>query len=241
MRISRGPFRRHPRLAALVSCALLLSGIPACVSRSKYDDLSRQLRDRESLLEQERAAMQRALAEYEERNAAADRRIAEYRELMRRFRSLIDSGKLRIKIVDGRMVVELPSDILFASAQAHLSREGREAIEEITAVLIDVPDRRYQVEGHTDDWPIQTVRFRSNWELAAARAITVVQTMVTAGLPPERVSAASFGETRPVGDNETEIGRAQNRRIEIVIVPDLADLPGFEELQEIQNENDARN
>ena len=232
-------FRTLPR-AWLVACLLGSLVLPACVSQSKYDQLATRLAEHERRLDslsQEREKMATALSQFEERTAEANKRIKEYNQLIERFDELIEQGKLKIKMVDGRMVVELPSDILFASGQAGLSKDGLDAIREITKVLIDVPDRRYQVEGHTDDWPIQTVRFRNNWELAAGRAITVVQTMVQAGLPPERVSAASFGETRPVGDNETEAGRAQNRRIEIVIVPDLSSLPGFDELNKLQDES----
>ncbi len=81
--------------------------------------------------------------------------------------------------------------------------------------------------------PIATAQFPSNWELAAARAITVLKAMVDGGLAQERISAASFGDTRPVTPNDSPETKAQNRRIEITIVPDLSGLPGFEELQKV--------
>ncbi|MCR9142978.1 MAG: OmpA family protein [bacterium] len=232
------PRRPSGMIAGILLLAISAALAPACVSQSKYDDLTARLNERENELanlSKERSMMATALSDFESRNAQADARIQEYNALIQRFQKLIDAGKLKIKIVDGRMVVELPSDILFASAQATLSRDGHKSIREIAAVLAEVPDRKYQVEGHTDDWPIQTVRYRNNWELAAARAITVVRTMIDTGLAPERVSAAGYGDTRPVGDNETQDGRAQNRRIEIVIVPDLSGLPGFNELNEIDS------
>ena len=193
-------------------------------------DLAQVVKDRSSLkgsVEQMRAA----LDELARRKAEADRRIAEYKSLLSRFQKLIDAGKLRVKIVDGRMVVALASDILFASGSASLSKEGKTAIEEVAAVLSTIPERRFQVEGHTDNVPIKTAQFPSNWELAAARALIVTKTMVEAGLPGERVSAASFGESKPAVSNDTPDGKAQNRRIEIVVVPDLSTLPGFDELQ----------
>jgi chemotaxis protein MotB len=177
--------------------------------------------------------MQAALEELRKRKAEAEARVAEYRDLLARFRTLIDAGKLRIKIVDGRMVVELATDVLFDSGKADLSEPGRQAILEVNAVLAQIPKRTYQVEGHTDNVPISTPRFPSNWELASARAMTVLREMVGAGMPPERVSAASFGETRPVQPNATPEGRARNRRIEIVLVPDLSTLPGFDELEKL--------
>jgi chemotaxis protein MotB len=175
--------------------------------------------------------MKAALSELEARRDAAEARIAEYQSLLVRFKKLIDAGKLRVKIVDGRMVVALATDVLFASGSADLSADGNGAIAEVAAVLGSIPDRAYQVEGHTDNVPIKTDKYPSNWELASARALTVVRTMITAGLPNTRVSAASYGEYKPVGANDTAEGKAANRRIEIVVVPDLSNLPGFDELK----------
>ncbi len=175
--------------------------------------------------------MRAALAELSRRKAEADQRIAEFRGLLERFRTLIDAGKLRVKIVDGRMVVELASDVLFASGSARLSKEGEAAIAEVAGVLASIAERKFQVEGHTDNVPIRSATYPSNWELAAARALTVVQTMLAAGMPPERISAASYGEAKPAKPNDSAAGRAANRRIEIVVVPDLSSLPGFEELE----------
>lgn len=175
--------------------------------------------------------MKLALDELARRKAEADKRIAEYRSLLSRFQKLIDAGKLKVKIVDGRMVVALASDILFASGSAALSKDGKASIAEVAGLLAQIPDRKFQVEGHTDNVPIRTEQFPSNWELASARALTVLKTMVEAGLPANRVSAASFGDSKPAAPNDSADGKAQNRRIEIVVVPDLSSLPGFDELQ----------
>lgn len=178
--------------------------------------------------------MERALAEMEARRAQAEARVAEYKSLLSRFQALIDAGKLRVKIVNGRMVVELATDVLFASGDASLSKDGAAAVTEVGKVLATIPDRSFQVEGHTDNVPIKTDRFPSNWELASARAITVVHQLVGAGVAADRVSAASYGENRPVQANDTAAHKAANRRIEIVVVPDLTGLPGFEELQKLE-------
>lgn len=177
--------------------------------------------------------MQSALAELEKRRRAAEARISEFRNLLARFKPLMDAGRLRVKIVDGRMVVELATDVLFASGKAKLSDEGKQAVQEVTALLVTIPDRRFQVEGHTDNVPIKTARFPNNWALASARSLTVVETMIEAGMPADRVSGASFGEWKPTSENETDLGRAANRRIEIVVVPDLSSLPGFDKLKEM--------
>ncbi len=183
-----------------------------------------------SRLRQSMAELASALEDLEERRRAAEARVAEFHELIARFAELIDAGTLEVKIVDGRMVLQMATDILFASGQATLSADGAAALDRVAAVLVQMPERVFQVEGHTDDVPIRTQRFPSNWELASARALGVTRRLISGGVPPEHISGASFGEHRPVADNGTPEGRASNRRIEIVLVPDLSDLPGIETL-----------
>jgi chemotaxis protein MotB len=191
------------------------------------------VKDRSSL-EASVTEMTAALAELQKRKEAADARLAEFRALLAKFKSLIDAGKLAVKIVEGRMVVVLATDVLFPSGSASLSREGKAAIAEVAQLLASIPDRKFQVEGHTDNVPIATAQYPSNWELAAARALTVLKTMVDAGMPPARISAASFGDSKPAGPNDSPEGKAANRRIEIIIVPDLSTLPGFDELKRVE-------
>lgn len=179
--------------------------------------------------------MKTALAELTKRKQDAENRIKEYRDLLGRFQSLIDSGKLSVKMVDGRMVVALATDVLFGSGSSQLNSDGRKSVQEVGAVLAGIAGRKFQVEGHTDNVPIRTSEFASNWELASARAISVVKAMIESGLKADRISAASFSDTRPVQTNETREGRALNRRIEIVVVPDLSALPGNEELKKYAN------
>src|SRR5688500_7364595 len=173
--------------------------------------------------------MQRALDELARRKAESDSRVAEFRKLLERFKDLIDAGKLKVKIVDGRMVVALATDVLFARASATLSTYGKKASGEEAKVIASIPGRKYQVEGHTDDVPIKTAQYPSNWELASGRALTVVKTMIDAGVSADRISGASFGESKPAVANTSPDGRTANRRIEIVVVPDLSSLPGFDE------------
>jgi chemotaxis protein MotB len=175
--------------------------------------------------------MQRALAALEAQRRETQARIDEYKRLLGSFKKLIDAGKLRVKVVGGRMVIELPSDILFASGSVDVSTDGRSALTEVGSIFSAMRDKRFQVEGHTDDQPIRTSRFPNNWALAAGRAIAVTEVLMRAGVAPENLSAASFGEYRPVASNKAEGGRKQNRRIEIVLVPDLSKVPGFDELE----------
>ena len=144
-----------------------------------------------------------------------------YEEVLGRFRSLIDAGRLSVSIVRGRMVINLPQDILFASGSADLGMDGRETLSEIATVLGEFDDRTFQVEGHTDDDPISTAQFPSNWELSAARALSVVKLLVDRGVSQELVSGAAYGEFQPLATNQTEEGQRLNRRIEIVMLANL--------------------
>jgi chemotaxis protein MotB len=192
-----------------------------------------QLLEDSSRLKESTEKLGRALAEVTRRKVEADRRVAEFRKLLEQFKSLIDAGTLKVAVTDGRMVLQLPSDVLFDSGSAKLSSAGKVAIQEVARVLKQEPGRRYQIEGHTDNVPIHNQAFRSNWELASARGLGVVRAMIEGGIDSALVSAASYGEFHPVASNDVEDGRHANRRIEIIVVPDLSLLPGYEELQDI--------
>lgn len=192
-------------------------------------DMATLLKDR-SRLKESIDEMSKALADSRRRRAEAEKRVAEYRDMLMRFKGLIEAGKLDVRIVDGRMVLALPMDILFNSGSSRLSEEGKKALTEVGTVLATIAERRFQVEGHTDNVPIHNEYYANNWELASARALAVVKTLRESGVAPQQLSAASFGEFKPAADNTSDQGKARNRRIEIVIVPDLTNLPGFEEL-----------
>lgn len=174
--------------------------------------------------------MKKAMEEMRARQAEERQRLKEFEDLTQRFKKLTDSGALSVQFVDGKMVVSLGSDVLFPSGSAKLSAPGEAAVKEVAAQLTAIPNKRYQVEGHTDNVPIATATFPSNWELASARALNVTKSMIDAGMPAARVSAASFGDTSPRSSNDTKEGKAANRRIAIVVVPDLSTMPGYEEL-----------
>ncbi|MEQ8886756.1 MAG: OmpA family protein [Sandaracinaceae bacterium] len=175
---------------------------------------------------------QRALEELRARERAQQERLATFRRMIERFRSMIDSGRLRVRIVRNRMLIELSENILFDSGRADLRDEGEVALSEIVQVLNSIPNRQFQVAGHTDNIPMRSSRFQSNWELSTARAVNVARFMIDQGLNAERISAAGYAETQPVASNSTPEGRAQNRRIEIVLVPNLDELPDLSSLSE---------
>jgi chemotaxis protein MotB len=172
------------------------------------------------------------LAETREREAklrqeqeAQKARLAKYRKVIEKFQSLVTSGKLKIRIVRGRMVVELSSNILFPSGKSELLPEGEAALTDLASILTTIPDRDFQVAGHTDNVPINSPKFKSNWELSTARAVTVVKFLQDKTVDPKRLSASGYAEYQPAADNSTDAGKQQNRRIEIVLMPNLDELP----------------
>jgi chemotaxis protein MotB len=179
------------------------------------------------------AEMNAAIEQQKKRRQETEKRLAEFKELTSKFSKLVNSGKLSVKMVSGRMTVALSTDILFASGSAKLSAEGIKAIKEVTHLLKTLEGRKFQIEGHTDNVPIKSEAYASNWELASARSLSVVKTMIEAGLPVDQVSGASYADTQPVGDNLTTEGKKLNRRIAIVIVPDLSGLPGNDEIEKM--------
>ena len=164
------------------------------------------------------------LEELRKAQAAADARAALFRQLALRFQKMIDSGQLKIKLRDGRMVIELANDVLFDSGQTVVKPEGQKAIAQVASVLRTIGGRHFQVAGHTDNVPIETAHFRSNWDLSTARAVEVVRILIKDGIKPELVSAAGYGEFDPVAPNDTPASRSKNRRIEITLQPNIDEL-----------------
>jgi chemotaxis protein MotB len=144
-----------------------------------------------------------------------------FTDIVSAFEELILNGFVEVAIERGRLVIKMPQDILFESGSADIGEEGQLALAEVAGVLGLLTEREFQVEGHTDNVPIDTRRFPSNWELSSARALAVVHLFEQNGVAQSNVSAAGFSEFRPRAGNEDSEDRALNRRIEIVMVPDL--------------------
>ena len=169
------------------------------------------------------------LAELRAEKAKREKELLVYKNLFDQLKALVDAGTIQVGFRKGRMVVQLSNAILFDSGKSKLRPEGEEAIASLAPALKSV-DREFLVSGHTDNIPIKTARFPSNWELSTARAVSVVKSLIDAGYPSNKVGAAGYGENDPVGDNSTEEGREQNRRIEIILMPNLGEIPGMKEM-----------
>jgi chemotaxis protein MotB len=166
----------------------------------------------------------RRLEELRRAQAAADARAHLLRDIAYRLKRMVDSGDLRIVLRSGRMVLALPNDVLFDSGKAEVKRRGKETLSAIAAVLSTLPQRRFQVAGHSDDQPIRQAAFASNWELSAARGLAVLAILIESGMRPEALSAAGYGEFDPAQPNDSPEHRTLNRRIEIVLQPNIDEL-----------------
>ncbi len=185
--------------------------------QKELEDAQNSLNASQSKLNESRSqleTMRQIEAETKKRNEI-------YARFVNELQKMIDGGQLTVSIEQGRIVINLPENVLFASARATVNPEGQEALKQIAGVLKEFSDRRFQIEGHTDNVPIKSARYPSNWELSSARALSVVHLMIQEGVEPQNVSAAGFGEFQPRADNESKEGRALNRRIEIIMLPNL--------------------
>jgi chemotaxis protein MotB len=137
--------------------------------------------------------------------------------LERALEPLIDKKLVTIKRAELWLEVQINSDILYPTGSATLEPDARDTVSKLAGVLAGVPNA-VRVEGYTDDRPINTYQFPSNWELSAARAASVVHLFVGDGIPPERLAMIGYGEFRPVADNATLEGRNANRRVLLIIL-----------------------
>ena len=209
--------------------------------RKQLDDttaLAGELKDRLEKLGQnvdkltsEKGQLSTALEELRRQKAAAEARAQVFRDLVARLHSMIDAGKLKVIIRDGRMLIALPNDVLFDSGKTNVKTDGQGALQNVAQVLSTIKDRRFLVAGHTDDVPIHTAKFPSNWELSTERAVEVTKFLIANGMQPQTLAAAGYGEFDPVVANDSPEHRAQNRRIEIVLEPNISDLPPLDDTQ----------
>ncbi|MCO1601342.1 flagellar motor protein MotB [Desulfosporosinus nitroreducens] len=132
----------------------------------------------------------------------------------------LDNGiqsKLISSMEERGLVVSIQETLLFGSGSADITDRAREILKSISTVLGSASNQ-IRVEGHTDNLPIQTAKFPSNWELSVIRSTNVVQILQSAGITPSRLSAAGYGEYRPIASNDTIAGQGRNRRIDLIIL-----------------------
>ncbi len=131
---------------------------------------------------------------------------------------LNDISGVEIKSDSKGVIIRLPNSLLFDSGSAFLKRESIEGLRRISDYLRNIPNK-ILIEGHTDNIPLSSESiYKSNWELSAARAASVLHFLIQEGLSPDRFTIAGYGEYKPIESNETQEGRAKNRRVELIIL-----------------------
>jgi chemotaxis protein MotB len=191
------------------------SGKVACDARIAELEKKRQ---------QESAAAQARLDELKKQ---AEQRAKQFQQLMGKLQSMVAAGRLKVEVRNGLMLVKLSDNILFDPGKIELKSTGKDTLKELAKILAGIEGRKFQVAGHTDNQPLaRGSKFRDNWSLSTARAVEVVNFMIKeGGMPAVRLSAAGWADQLPVAGNETDDGRKQNRRIEVVLLPNIDELP----------------
>ena len=195
------------QLAALEKAAAQAASVDAVKQR----ELTEQLTKTRQTLESEKQVSK----QLEEEKTALAKRSAEYEALAQSLDQQIQAGQIQLSELRGKLTVRMAEKVLFPSGSATVSAAGKQTLGKIGDALKNVKGRIIRVEGHTDNVPIKTAKFPSNWELSSARAIAVVRILQGAGVDPGLLSAAGYAQFQPIATNDTPAGRAQNRRIEI--------------------------
>lgn len=206
----------------------------SCVSKSKYVELENQMSKTQAQLIQENKGLSEQIAqlnrELEKERATVQVQQEEISDLDRtrkeiesNLKAQIANKDVRIEEIEGKLKVTFVDKILFDSGSVKVKPEGQEALLNLANSFKDNRDQLIVVEGHTDDVKIGTAllgKYPTNWELSAARATAVVRFLQEKGeIEPERLTASGFSYYKPLESNETEEGRKQNRRIEILLLP----------------------
>ena len=181
-----------------------------------------------------------ALKEYQARAAQLERIKQRFEVLRDKLKKLTDLG-LKVEIRRNRMVIRLPGDVLFSSGDDKLRENGQQVLDAVADVIRNdkqLSGRYFQIAGHTDNKPLKGGRFGDNWGLSAMRARQVLLYLIApvrpkdakpntdngGGLNQERLHLAGYGDTDPVGKNDTDAERQQNRRVELVLMPDVEEM-----------------
>ncbi len=228
--------RRSSIPGSLVLCAALaITPLLGCVTQGKYDSVVRErdiltrqnetLRARTSRLTKQRTRLVDVASVLRQDLALRDQEVEQLKreqmELMEELDTWVVAGLIKMAMLKDGLHILLSEEILFGTGSSELNDTGREVLTRLVAELEQLP---YQigVVGYTDNVPVGprlATRYPSNWELAGARAASVVRLFQGAGIPVQQLVAVSRGEGQPIATNDTPEGRKENRRIEVRLRP----------------------
>lgn len=210
-----------------LAATLLIAGtsLTGCTNQKLIAQKDQEIEARDQTI----AGLEQEIALLEQEAGSALQRADQLNEdLQTALKDLQEKEKLSLSTDQNRAMITMPDAVTFASASATLTDEGKMIIDRVWEVLRKYPDRKIMVEGHTDNMSIAPQyqhRFRTNWELSAARALSVVHYVSDKfDADPKRLAAVGCGEHQPVADNDTEKGRRANRRVVIVVAEPRSDM-----------------
>jgi chemotaxis protein MotB len=205
-------------VAARADSARLQAELAKCSAQAR--GLQGQVADLETV----RGELQKASTELQARVQEKEAELAALKgtqdELVSGLRKEIENQQVQVERYRDQLKVEMVDELLFDSGEAELKPAGKAVIEKVGQALAKAEGRRIEVQGHTDNVPIQGAlakRFPTNWELSAARAVNVARTLQQSGIDPKRLAATAHSEYEPRVPNDTDEGRRKNRRIEITL------------------------
>jgi chemotaxis protein MotB len=193
--------------------------------QEKVNALEKQntsLKEMETSKNQEHAGLQEKVSALEKQNATlattSQQQQKQYDTLVQDLSKEVEKGQLQVKQYKNMMTVDLAEQLFFNSGSAELKADGKAVLKKVAAAVKDYENKMIRVVGYTDNVPVKKSGFKSNWDLSAARAVSVVRFLQESGVPPARMIAAGRGEYNPVAPNDTPKGRKMNRRIEIMLI-----------------------
>jgi len=185
----------------------------------KIAELSQRIGD----LEKDNAALKDEIANLRKAKEEEVQKTSKtYEDMLEKMKNEISQGQVTISELKGKLTVNMLNAILFDSGKAEVKPEGVEVLKKVIDILKNVKDKAIRIEGHTDNVQIVgalAAKYQTNWELSAARAINVTRYLQSQGIDPSLLAAVAYGEFHPVASNDTEEGKAKNRRIEIILIP----------------------
>jgi chemotaxis protein MotB len=229
-----------------VVAALVLTGCG--VSKEEFAAAQRDAANNKKMYQdeaQKSAALEKKVADLQAQNAALNTsttqltqekgelqaKSQQYEQLAGSLKQQIDSGQVELSELKGKMTVKLKDRVVFSSGSTAINKQGRDALDAVAKAFQGLQGKNVIVAGYTDNVPTgKRGGFKDNWDLSAARAVTVVRYLQSQGVDAKILGAAGFSEYRPLASNDTAEGKSQNRRIEIALTaadytPPTVDLP----------------
>lgn len=231
-KVELGGFAAPMRCHALVSLqkptkpawllAILL--VSACHVTAERDELRRSVQTMEKARATQQQELDRLTAAQRASQAGTldcQNRLVAVVKSLRHFGAVFYSSRLQVSVEQDRMLIKLPSPLLFEPGQTELTKQARDDLKQVGIILAAVSGRHFQVQGHADDAEAKSGRSRDALELSAQRAAAVMRLLIAAGVDAGHLSAVAYGAGRPLSKESSDASRRQNRRVELALQPNL--------------------